>query len=354
MSIDKKIVTSDTLPQEQIVSFFSKNLRDGYTIEDLNWQYKNELSGGGLFLLLDDEIIATQGMIPIKLIVNGLEVLSVKSESSFLDQKHRGKGYFDYLYYNAIDNCLNNNIYFFWGFTALDKLWKDKLNFSVYSVFYESLIVISLNKTIFQILLGKLCLKSKFLSISKNIYNFLLQKFHFSFKKNNIECEVLFDLNENRIIDIYKSWQKSHNDYISLSLDSFFLNWRLNRNTKNKYNYIVFIKDNLDVGFAIFNNKNSICYLVELIIIDDTCIEDVISSIIRQPYFKKNISTLSYIGNIKNKYNLSIFKAIKNIGVKSNELKDMKFVIKNYSKNDLLNEIEKYVLNALWTEGFKI
>jgi GNAT superfamily N-acetyltransferase len=332
----------------------SENVRTGYTVDDFDWQYNNGISGGGLLLLITDEIIATQGMIPIKLVSLGNETTTVKSESSFLDPNYRGKGYFEYLYSESIDNCLKNNISVFWGFTALDKLWQNKLNFSVYNVFYESLIIISLKNNIRNIIYSKNKTKSKFFLIIKSIFRFIKQKRFPNNKHNIVVSEINYLAQKNRIKHIYETWMKYQKDNVFLSLNSFFLNWRLIENTKNKYNFLIFQENGKDVGFGIINIKNSLCYLVELIIVDEYCTNAILNSIINFTHQKNNISALSYLGNIRNKYNLTIFNAIKNAGVEPKELKEMKFVIKNHSNNINFENIDKYILNALWTEGFKI
>ena len=196
--------------------------------------------------------------------------------------------------------------------------------------------------------------KSKFFLIIKSIFRFIKQKRFPNNKHNIVVSEINYLAHKNRINYIYETWMKYQKDNVFLSLNSFFLNWRLIENTKNKYNFLIFQENGKDVGFGIINIKNSLCYLVELIIVDENCTNAILNSIINFTHQKNNISALSYLGNIKNKYNLTIFNAIKNAGVEPKELKEMKFVIKNHSNNINFENIDKYILNALWTEGFKI
>ncbi|MDG1841315.1 MAG: hypothetical protein P8I93_03095 [Crocinitomicaceae bacterium] len=77
-------------------------------------------------------------------------------------------------------------------------------------------------------------------------------------------------------------------------------------------------------------------------------------NLIINKYFNNNYSqSISYLGNVKNPYKEIIFSLMDKLGGGAKELKDMKFVLKQPSKNKLNFEVSHFTLNGLWTEGFK-
>jgi len=104
-----------------------------------------------VFTVIKDnsKIVGTQGMIPIFLNINEKKHLSGKSENSLLDRNYRGKKLFEKLYEYAMSLCKDKNIFCVWGFTSAGKVWRDKLNFSIYkNIMYSTLLILNLRQFI--------------------------------------------------------------------------------------------------------------------------------------------------------------------------------------------------------------
>jgi hypothetical protein len=85
----------------EIVSYFNENLRTNYTVDELNWQYSNALAVLKLQVKQGD-IIGAQGMIPFQLNLLNQQLVSHKSESSFLNAEFRGQNIFESLYEDTV------------------------------------------------------------------------------------------------------------------------------------------------------------------------------------------------------------------------------------------------------------
>jgi hypothetical protein len=233
----------------------------------------------------------------------------------------------------------------------LGKLWKDKLSFECFNVFYESQIILSPLKSF---------KKSKYFFIKK-LVKFLWNSFNYfktysKINSSSLELKLIENIGEiDNLSRIKKKWNNTYSDLVSLCLDADYLKWRIYNNPKCSYDsFIILDRRGVEVGFAICNVTNAEIYIVELIVLEEKNISESLKSILKRYHDSIESISISYLGNIINPYNNLIFKALEKMGGKTNEIKDMKFVLRNISKKDIKLEISKFTLNGLWTEGFKI
>ena len=122
-----------TKPHTNLISFMNQNLMHGVDKKTFDWEYFYD-SEHMVFSVAENEqgeIIATQSFLPYPLIINNQKIITGKSENSFLDSNYRGKGIFENIYSFGVDECSKIGVQIIWGFTALVKLWREKLGFLV-------------------------------------------------------------------------------------------------------------------------------------------------------------------------------------------------------------------------------
>lgn len=342
----------------QQIEFIVKNVRDFYNKDIAYWQYADtDLSTGLYFAQKDNIFIASQGMIPIYLNVQGKKVLTAKSESSFLLPNYRGQGIFEKLYSHTIEKSSQSSIHCFWGFTSLSKVWRRLLSFEVFdSIIQESELQISLYRSIFAIRSGSSSLFDKCKKLCKSIYSEIKLK-----KRPHIYAEFsasFLDLNNSNhislICELYKMWSINHPDYVSMYCDHSYIKWRVADNPITKYEIIGIYKNNLLIGMCILNDRKGKSYMLDFIVSDIDLLSLSFDTLLL--FVKKHtlISHIIYWASNKNDYSNKIHKLMKKYGAFIYINENMNFVIKNISGTYDNIDISKYYLNGLWTEGFKI
>jgi hypothetical protein len=353
MESTEQLINSRSLDEQKIVLFFREHLRESYDAMKYKWQYLSDNKSILLFLQKNHQLICTQGMIYYPMSIGGEYYDSAKSESSFLLSDFRGMGYFEKIYAEAITESQKRGIYIFWGFTALGKIWKIKLGFEVFDILFETQYFLS-KKVQFLSLLKK---KEPLLKKINSLVFFTKKQFK---KKpivlSNFKIEIC-DLSqkEQLIHSINAQWLLENPNIVSISNNFSFLLNRVYQNSSVKYSFQVVYLDNIPVGYFILNHGNGkISYLVEIVLLKHCLDKDILQSILIWIKGQFKFKRVCYLGNIKNNYNNSIFEIFQSLDSSLNLVPDMQFVLKNSNAKIELLRIENFVINGLWTEGFKI
>ena len=352
-----KFVKYDVNDDEQL-TFIKKHLRVFYTKEIGSWQYKNEGQHTGLFLAKNNgQYIATQGMIPMKLIHNGKHVFSAKSETSFLLSEFRGRGVFEELYFYTISCSESDNITLIWGFTALAKVWREKLKFDVYEkVVQESELQLTLFKSIYSALFVTESIKAKGRALLKC---FAKSRVNIKrIKPDKDYCVRELDLNNKSdlesVVSLYKSWTKNNPSLVCIDFNQAFLKWRILDNPILNYVFGGVYKNNTLLGYGIINIDKRRAYLVDFIVAEKKDLEDCFGALLAF-LDKQPISHLNYWANSKNAYAKSIHTVFTDCGADYTIKDSLSFVVKpiNSTPTERFN-IDDFYFNSLWTEGFSM
>lgn len=341
-------------------SFVQKYVRDFYSIEIAKWQYGFSSQNIGLFFLeLNGSLIASQGMIPIKLSFKNHKILSAKSETSFLLPEHRGQGHFEQLYFYTVDLAAKDNIQFIWGFTALSKVWRKKLSFDVFDgLIYESTLQVDFIRDLKFIAQSTSSVINKLKSFSKSVVFYLKRKKR-TFKATESKIKVLFlDTNHDRTIkeltSLYREWEEENESCVKINMDADFLKWRVMNNLKVKYKIVGFFEDQQLIGAGIINVSSEKYYLVDFITLNKVDIETCFSILLDFLKEQENFSHLVYWGSNLNKHTRNVHQMFKRRGAQSVQSNLMNFVLKKTRGGyDNVNASDFYI-NGLWTEGFTI
>lgn len=348
------------LSESNQINFLRKNLRPFYDAKILNWQYSGLGNlNSSLYLLKDkDQYIASQGMIPIHLISQNSSRLTAKSETSFLLPKFRGKGLFEDLYSYTIDKAVEDRVELIWGFTALSKVWREKLKFDVHDgLITETELQLSFWITIRSILNKKLSIGSTFKQSIKSVINLLkITRLPVTNANNEVnEIDITNLENIALVLTVYEKWKTDHPSYISIDLTGKYFQWRLDKNPKLKYKVIGLYHKNELYGFGIINITASYAYLVEFIVSDRAKLKDGLHSFLNYWKGLKTSSHINYWASNQNEYSCEIINILSILGAKKMVNNTMNFVYKNTKYNSFkTDDISQFYINGLWTEGFTI
>lgn len=300
------------------LEFLKKNVRDFYSKDIAFWQYENGVYFTGLFFTqVNDEYIASQGMIPISLKVKGEQILTAKDESSFLLPTFRGKGIFEDLYFHTIQTSEQDGIQIIWGFTALSNVWRKKLKFDVYDgLIHESELQIRFLNSLSSAWKSdqsfarkvKLSFKS-FISLTKGKK---LPKADKLYKADFLDIKE--DTNLKLIIELYDEWAVNHSHFISINADKDFLNWRISNNPVVNYKIIGVFKNQKLVGIGIVNDNVNKAYLLDFIVPKKENLNHSFIEIIRCLKRQNSVSHLIYWASHKNDYARTIHSLFKSYG----------------------------------------
>jgi len=343
---------SDSLNNSDVLHFIRSTSRPFFNQKIVNWQYSNEHSRL-FYLSKEGEICGTQGMIFHELISTSPNedkkvILSSKSETTFVSDNLRGTGSFEILYERAVQYTIDDKQTFIWGFTALSKVWRNKLRFFVdETIIYESFLKIGFEND------GNRTIKSL---VKKTMSIFSLWIVMIKISTIKLSKIVRFKEQKN-ISDILPKLQESlnHNsDTIELLFSQNYCKWRLENNPNLEYKLFT-IEDEYknSNGYVIFTIDKNHLRISDFNIIDPSCINEILIQIIKIGR-KEKVNKVTFFGNINNKTNKLIFDAFERLGGKKELNTKMNLVVKSNVLNVHItnNELKKWRITGLWTEGF--
>jgi len=115
-----KIRTIKDTDFASIVTFHNLHFCQNRTIDNFKWEYIDYSNNKFVFSVVEenDQIIATQGMIPINININGINYLTGKTENSLVKRRHRGLLFFR-VYAHAMNLCKEVGMKFVWAIIIL-------------------------------------------------------------------------------------------------------------------------------------------------------------------------------------------------------------------------------------------
>ena len=119
-----------TTELNRAVCFHNAYYHDNRTVQDRVWEYEGYCPELSVFTIAEDSecIVATQGMLPIYINVQGKKELSGKSENTLINPKYRGLLFFK-LYENIISWAKNNKMKCIWAYTSKNKIFEKAYRF---------------------------------------------------------------------------------------------------------------------------------------------------------------------------------------------------------------------------------
>ena len=342
MSVVIKAIQESEL--NEVLEFIQKTSRPFFTKKIFQWQYSNPRSK--LFIVeREGKIQGTQGMIFHEIIdyKHSRIISSSKSETTYVSNELRGSGAFEGLYADSMLSTVNDNQEFVWGFTALGKVWKNKLGFHVdESIIYESQLIVSIKKIKLNSIRDIIVLLHSILKNLQTQFSKLIYKSDLQIKIKSVE-----DIEE------YLSKFKFENENIKLNYSNEFLNWRIARHPTIKYKLSSISILGIDEGYLLYHIQNHIMYISDFYSTDFSYIFEILKQSI--PIARENrVHSIRFFGNINHDLNKSIFNSFKKLGGSIAKNKDMSFVVNaNFPQGaEQYKNLQNWRLNGLWTEGF--
>ena len=336
---------------KSINSFYNSVYKKNRTYEQFNWEYNSAPAGKAIYVIAEFEgkIVGTQCAIPYFIVKENSQLLTAKSEDTLVSPYFRGKNIFENMYKLLIQECINHNIIFIWGFTYADKPFK-KLGFEI--PFKSSMGLLSLNPIkatrYFYSITSKKGLSSCFKIFGLSVFSFLKYKLGLLKKTENISLDFENISYSNSNFSYLKS-----NILFGLKLDHDFLDYRINKNPYNSNYYTVSYSENgiLKASLKFNITHENVGYIIHTYFSDELSDKKINSFIMKSIKQSKlnNCIVIRFWGfehNIQNKMEIECLK-------KSNFIflpRGISFVGLKLSKVSEIN-FSDFVLSRMASQG---
>jgi hypothetical protein len=342
-----EIVELNSSQNRDVIAFLDNALDRQVNEENWDWEFNTQAKT--IFKIIKHEtdgIIATQSMMPVFFLDKGVELLTYKSESSFIQKGFRGQHIFEDLYSNCVESAFENGARYVWGFTPATNAWKRNFGFNVeQNVISNVSIPIGRSRYDWDKNLFKNILKNMFYTpiilINRIKINNQIAKCTMKIKSfSGVQFEGLNILN-------YEFLKEKN--YIGIDLNEDYIQWRLNSNPFVNYETLNFYRDEFLVGSIIYSRNSGNVNITNVLFKSEDDINPGIHLFF--DFLRKvNVVNCSYWGNKNNETNKLIFRAFAT-KLRVRWSSDISRTLVNKSKDGLEIDSRVWYINALWTEG---
>jgi len=336
---------------------YTENKRSEYI---WNWEYGINNPQNSLLLAVKDEndnIIATQGMMTIKIAFGNAIYETGKNESLLIDDAFRGKSLSSRLYKYAINEYDKENISFLWGFSRKAIIPLKKADFKIFEGVIKRL-VLPVNFKQAQSIIPTNNLNGlkkhilKFIVLFATIYSKIIFNIK-NLQKNKIPktVEITQDLKKSSdIIKLYDVIKKDFPELIHIYQDEDYYNWRIKKSPISIDTFFLYENDELK-GYFYLGKHEKFCEITDFTFVDEKYGKLLLIKL-QEIIIINKYGFIFYTGNNTNLINKKVFKLLFSIGfIKIDGPNN--FVLRNFNfqVETKLFKIENWYISDLWSEG---
>lgn len=366
MEEEYKIKSIESVVHSALFRFLNDVLPFEYNAEIYRWEYSHSQKIFCYIEHTNNKVVGVQGMIPIELRFQSEQLLSAKSETSYLDKSTQGKGLFKKLYNTVIEETKGKEIALIWGFTVLGGLW-EKLGFTVKN---ECLITYSLDMKVnyhsYVQSLPKTNLVKKRISYTKYLYKSYKKSQAFKLNTKQVEKQYGNLIIENKLIrpedmdELYRSIQDDK--MINIQMNQEFINNRISQNPFVNYSSCYIYDENKKLLGYYFLAKNKDSKHGETVFISDvTGINYGIKSLLINLAIKgakadSSVNKINLFGNSLNPEIKESQEILESYGATKKDSGMYIVYLPLKIGEDKLSDsydFSNWYINGLWTEGVK-
>lgn len=332
------------IDKEALIAFLKSNLMHNVNTEIWNWEFETFPETELVYLKDNEKIIGSQSMLAVPLLMNGANILTYKSETSFVDGSYRGQDLFRKLYEYNIESIASYPYKNIWGFTALIKVWRKTLGFQVPENKIENIFLATFTERP-----NFKSAKESLKTIRNKIYRIVKSPKFIA----NSEIEIrTSSISLSELAEYQRRWHETRG-FHCLAMEESYTNWRIYHNpVLNYFQFFAYDKTQKLCGYVFAVEKDNVLRLSSVHFDDEFILQNLMYEIV--VLCKKNkFSGISYFGNPENEENAKLFRLLSQKGGRSTINKFMQFVFLGRN-GELLQDTREWYLNGLWTEGFSM
>lgn len=325
--------------------------------KDWLWEYRGSYPNSSVFVIAKDNgrIIGTQGMIPISLNVRGKRYLTGKSENSLLDKRYRGGTFFQEMYDLTMTKCRERGVCCVWGFTTADKVWRNKLHFSVYENVVQTYALTLLpGGALPDKVKSRVSFAIPVLVWLSYLYS-LLRRYTFISSNVRGRKDVVIEnrtRTENDLNSLYGRLRLKYSGLIYIEQDSKYLNWRIVNNPRIQYTTYFLYEGALLKAYCYLNIHDKAAHITDFTCEDITDGAFLLQHVIHD-LSKQQAKFVLFLGNVTNHLTAAILGLFKRLGFLRVGMLQTNFVLQNISCDENLSDVKDWYINGLWTEGYE-
>lgn len=346
--VDTKIIGKSVLTE--LITFHNQYHNGNRRNAEWNWQFGIHRPLDTVYSVLkeNDQIIATQAMMPTVIQTHCGKIFTGKSEDTLIVPEHRKKDLMSNFYEFSVNLCKQKSMKFIWGFTAAVKAFR-KYGFMSFDVFqtYEKPGG-NLFPTLFSRLKSREPVWRKSCGCLKYLYNFAFEKIRTKKIEPINEFHVLKQkIEASALSDFYNKIRKRYPKIIIIDYNNSFLNWRIRQHPFLRYEEYQVLKGRNLIAYAIVMLNQNKLFISDIASLDSTATLILINKL-HNNYYKK-VGNFVVKLNKLNPLSNAIISNLTSFGFKKTYCDN--FIIKNLTDKmpDSLNEIENWYLTGLWT-----
>lgn len=355
--MDVLMKESELQDVDEIVAFHNAAYGDNRKLEHWMWEYKGNDPSLSVFTVIKngERIVATQGMMPYYIKVQGKRFLFAKSENTLLHPKYRGGTLFQDFYDYAASLCLSRGMQCIWGYTPAVKALR-RFGFRVYEdVMYDSISTLSLKRVLARVSDNNVRTAKRVIKSIKVIALWVFSSIFRSTRRISDKGLSIKEClaNKRDLENLYQRLRTYHPSLIHIDLDEKYLGWRICGHPIFKYKTYFVYEGDLLRAYAIVNTYNrDRAYLTDFTLETVNAGEFLLKQLLHQ-LCADDIGYISFLGNVRNPTIKRTFQLLRRFGFVRRPT-GMNFVLRNLTFDDesTLFEVENWYMNGLWTEGY--
>lgn len=324
MNIRIRIINEDEIHSvNEVYNVAYGNIRPDKFYE---WEFLKGTWGKAIYIVAEDQdrtgnkIIGTQCAIPIKFINSeGKEILTAKSEDTYVHPEYRGHKLFDSMYDLLFAECKKANIQYIWGFTYARKPF-EKIGFEIPFETIQGISVNSISKSYNYLAL----LNSKNNYIEKLkiytlcIYSYIVFSILYIFSFSKID-HIVEEFNFKIFYNLFQKILRSNKNLWSINKTNNYFQWRLIDNPfNNLYSQLSFYEGSNSIANVIINRrKEGFIYIEEMIFDNSITTKNkiyILKSLFRYIKKKYSYSLIRFWGFPTNQINKEEISLLKKCG----------------------------------------
>lgn len=344
----------------ELVSFQNKYHGAKRNAQHWLWEWQTNIPDKSVLATLrkNRELIATFGVIPLIMSIDGNNMLAGKTESMLVIPEYRGHGIATKIYKYVETECLKRGFQLIWGFTFQREA---KIVFRMLGYTFAPTLAFaerpgSLRLEITSKMKTRSPLWIRLGSVAKLITALALFRRKRSFPKFNEQAGYELKeskCNEQDLQNLYERLQIKHKNLIFINLDAKYLMWRVRENPFLKYDEYQVYQEGKMRAYAFVTLHDRVASISDLTSEDEhaTCL--LLAAITKR--YQKRAGRFTFMCNPKDNLARNTLAQLYKFGFKlyPNAM-ELLYRDLTQGKHGQNFEIQNWHICGLWTEGFSM
>jgi peptidoglycan/xylan/chitin deacetylase (PgdA/CDA1 family) len=345
----------------EMVAFHNRMFGAHRTPDFWHWKYRDHVPGKSVYVVARSHgnVVGTQGMIPIRLRVDGGVELTGKSENSLVDTGFRGRGLWNRMYREALAQCRDRGMTAVWGFTPVETARRGlaRLGFAVHDVMVQGIAILNFGPMLKVIWNSQESTLGRLGATLAMPGAWCLSKLRNRGSKDDTEygCGPFpAGLAAGEIAGLYEQVVRDSPDLVHLDMNEEYLRWRVLQHPRFRHELWHARRNGRLVAIALVNGN----YVLRPAILELAFVEqrDAAGLLARmtEHYAASGAGALTFWANRTNRYGRMLLAAARGLGFFRRPARSS-FVVKDIADGGApKTDPGRWLLSALWFEGYAV